>query len=117
MTNIEMTSVHAEVLDKEESCIMKDGSLDSLIKSVERYADHGQSFEIQVQFRGLTFWNMVPKKTIVTVGNTFTGSGEKFRANIINDLTGRILPKRMTLVMGPPGCGECFIPFCLVSAH
>ncbi len=53
---------------------------------------------------------MVPKKTIVTVGNTFTGSGEKLRANIVKDLTGRILPKRMTLVIGPPGCGE-YVPF------
>jgi ABC-type multidrug transport system ATPase subunit len=52
----------------------------------------------------------MPEKKIPTVGLAFRsmimGSGEKHRVNIINDLTGRILPKRMTLVMGPPGCGE-----------
>eukprot|EP01034_Spumella_vulgaris_P003714 gene3714-4760_t len=53
---------------------------------------------------------MVPKKKIPTVGSSFVsmiaGSGKKSRVNIIHDLTGRILPKRMTLVMGPPGCGK-----------
>ena len=111
MTKLEMTTVHSEVADKKENYCMKDGSLESLMKSTETFAEHVKSHEVHVQFRGLTFWNMVPKKTIVTVGSTFTGSGEKFRANIINDLTGRILPKRMTLVMGPPGCGEYFVHF------
>eukprot|EP01034_Spumella_vulgaris_P031175 gene31175-38522_t len=32
--------------------------------------------------------------------------GKKRRVDIVKDLTGRILPKRMTLVMGPPGCGK-----------
>jgi hypothetical protein len=103
------------------SGLMEDGSLEALTKSVERHDDHIHRYEIQVQFRNLTFWNMAAKKTIPTVGSEFLsiflGGGKKERVNIINDLTGRILPKRMTLVMGPPGCGECFILFCLVSAH
>jgi hypothetical protein len=90
--------------------LMEDGSLDALTKSIEKTAEHVHRYEINIQYRNLTFWNMIPKKIIPTVGSSFlsmfTGDGKKDRVNIINDLTGRILPKRMTLVMGPPGCGE-----------
>lgn len=96
--------------DRSLSCLMEDGSLPALSKSVERTAVHDHCFEIHVQYRNLTFWNMVPKNTIPTVGTALRsmimGSGKKHRVNILNDLTGRILPKRMTLVMGPPGCGK-----------
>eukprot|EP01034_Spumella_vulgaris_P025935 gene25935-32445_t len=88
---------------------MEDGSLEALTKSIEKHEDHVHRYEIQVQYRNLTFWNMVAKKTISTVGSSVVGmilGGKKSRVNIINDLTGRILPKRMTLVMGPPGCGK-----------
>jgi hypothetical protein len=92
------------------SGLMEDGSFSALSKAVERTAEHAHRYEIHVQYRNLTFWNMLAKKKIPTVGSSFLsmimGSGKKHRVNIINDLTGRILPKRMTLVMGPPGCGE-----------
>ncbi len=92
------------------TCLMEDGSLHALSRSVERTAEHAHCYEIHVQYRNLTFWSMVPEKRIPTVGSALrgmvAGSGKKHRVNIINDLTGRILPKRMTLVMGPPGCGE-----------
>ncbi len=87
--------------------IMNDGSLEELAKSVEESIRHMQRYEIAVQYRNLTFWNEMPELTIQTVGSVLTGaSGEKKRVNVLNDLTGRILPKRMTLVMGPPGSGE-----------
>jgi len=89
---------------------MKDGSLDALAKSVERITQHTHRYEVLVQYRNLTFWNNLPKKKIATVASSlkgmFLGSGKKHRVNIIQDLSGRILPKRMTLVMGPPGCGK-----------
>jgi hypothetical protein len=98
--------------DRKVSGLMEDGSLSALSEAVERNVEHAHRYEIHVQYRNLTFWNMLPKKRIPTVGSSFfslfTGSGKKERVNIINDLTGRILPKRMTLVMGPPGCGEFF---------
>eukprot|EP01034_Spumella_vulgaris_P029906 gene29906-37037_t len=89
---------------------MGDGSLDALEKSTKLHSDHVQRHEIQVQFRNLTFWNTVPDKVIETVGSTFLSlfgvGGKKHRVDIVHDLTGRILPKRMTLVMGPPGSGK-----------
>ena len=92
------------------NALMADGSLDALAKSTELIMQHTHRYEIAVQYRKLTFWNELPKLTIQTVGSTIAGifgaGGKKERVNIINDLTGRILPKRMTLVMGPPGCGK-----------
>ena len=87
------------------------GTLNSLMKSITSIKDHNQMHEIQVQYRNLSFWNMVPERKISTVGSTlrncFLGSGPKRRVDILKDLNGRILPKTMTLLMGPPGCGKC----------
>ena len=102
--------------------LMNDGSLEELAKSVEESIKHMQRYEIAVQYRNLTFWNEMPELTIQTVGSVLTGaSGEKKRVNVINDLTGRILPKRMTLVMGPPGSGKysinapCIVIYLLIQ--
>lgn len=90
--------------------IMKDGSLTALASSLSRIEDHNKMHEVNIQFRDLTFWNNLPAKTIPTVGSAvkkfFLGDGTKHRVDIIKGLTGRILPKTMTLLMGPPGCGE-----------
>ena len=90
--------------------LMQDGSLDSLAKNFERLKPHTMNYEINVQYRNLPFWNDMPKKSIPTVGSSlkglFLGSGKTERVDIIKDLFGRILPGRMTLVMGPPGCGK-----------
>ena len=93
-----------------EDRIMHDGTLNSLMKSMTSIKDHNQMHEIQVQYRNLSFWNVVPESKIATVGSTlrkcFLGSGPKRRVDILKDLNGRILPKTMTLLMGPPGCGK-----------
>jgi len=90
--------------------LMADGSIDALTKSLKLIVDHTHQYEIAVQYRNLTFWNDLPKQSIPTVWSSVRsmvlGSGKKHRVNIVNELTGRILPKRMTLVMGPPGCGK-----------
>ena len=116
--NIDLPDVISDMkkhLDEKETTVkhvaglMADGSLDALAKSVDLITQHTHHYEIQVQYRNLTFWNNLPKKEIPTVWSSvrkmLVGGGKKHRVNIINDLTGRILPKRMTLVMGPPGCG------------
>jgi hypothetical protein len=90
--------------------LMPDGSLSALEKSVDRIKDFSTQYDINVQFKDLTFWNNVPESRIPTVGSSFKslffGSGPKRRVDIFKNLTGRILPKTMTLVMGPPGCGK-----------
>lgn len=93
-----------------DSGLMKDGSLAALAKSIDRIKEHTHAYEINVQYKNLTFWNALPPKTIPTVGSALRsmvfGSGPKKRVEIFKDLTGRILPQKMTLLMGPPGCGE-----------
>ncbi len=95
---------------RRDGALMEDGGIESLEKSSKGISHHVHRHEIAVQYRNLTFWNEMSKLTIDTVGSTikaiFLGGEKKHRVNIINDLTGRILPKRMTLVMGPPGCGK-----------
>jgi hypothetical protein len=101
-----------ELVGRQESNgLLADASLAALEKVLSRVKDHGFHFEIKVQYRNLTFWNTVPEARIPTVGSTIRsiltcGAGPKRRVNILNDLTGRILPGQMTLLMGPPGCGE-----------
>jgi len=88
----------------------KDGSVTSIETTINRIKQHHMSDEISIQFRNLTFWGMVPERTIPTVGSTLRkmlfGSGPKHRVDILHDLTGRIPSGKMTLVMGPPGCGK-----------
>lgn len=97
----------------EKEGVMKDGSIDALASSMGRVKPHSLNHEIKVQYRNLTFWNNMPKRTIPTVGSAvkelFLGTGKKERVDIVRNLTGRILPGRMTLVMGPPGCGKILL--------
>ena len=106
--------------------MMADGSLVALAESLKATEGHNKMHEVSIQYRNLTFWNTMPKKTIPTVGSSilkmFMGGGPKERVNIIKDLTGRIMPKTMTLLLGPPGCGEtsadisCQISYCILSS-
>jgi hypothetical protein len=94
---------------RSDGLLMVDGSLSALEKSVDRIKNYSTQYDINVQFKDLTFWNSVPETRISTVGSSikslFCGSGPKRRVDIFKNLTGRILPKTMTLVMGPPGSG------------
>mmetsp|Transcript_24221 Transcript_24221/g.24835 ORF Transcript_24221/g.24835 Transcript_24221/m.24835 type:complete len:1388 (-) Transcript_24221:477-4640(-) len=90
---------------------MEDGSLDSLTKALSHITPHMNIPNVDVQFKDLSFWGIVPKTRIPTVGSTFRdlllcGAGPKQRIDILKNLTGRIASKKMTLVMGPPGCGK-----------
>jgi hypothetical protein len=62
----------------------------------------------------LTLLGIVPKTQIPTVGSTVRdlflfGTGPKQRVDILKNLTGRIATQKMTLVMGPPGCGMALL--------
>ena len=90
---------------------MRDGSIDSLTKSLEKIKDHVNLYEIHVQYRNLTFWNAVPLKGIPTVGSALRsllllGATPKRRVDIFRDLTGLFKSNAMTLLMGPPGSGK-----------
>lgn len=116
--NIELPSTASEINllgaeraknEEEEDILMKDGSISALHKVLEKVKDYHNTLEVHVQFKNLSFWRMAPEAQIPTVGSTlknmFLGSGPKQRINVLKDLTGRILRGKMTLIVGPPGCG------------
>lgn len=89
---------------------LPDAEYETLKESFAKIAKLSHIDEYEVQYRGLSFWGMVPKTHIPTVGSVireiFFGAGPKHRTDILHDLTGRIRPRKMTLIMGPPGCGK-----------
>jgi hypothetical protein len=111
-----------QVIRHPEEHVMPDGSFESLNKAVSLLKPLIQIPQIDVQFRDLSFWGLVPKTRIPTVGSTFRdiflfGTGSKQRVDILKNLTGRIATRKMTLVMGPPGCGMILLIHPLLSTH
>lgn len=55
------------------------------------------------------YWLDAPEASIPNVGSSFAkmfmGSGTRHRVDLLKGLTGRILPGKLTLVLGPPGSG------------
>jgi ABC-type multidrug transport system ATPase subunit/ABC-type multidrug transport system permease subunit len=91
--------------------LMQDGSFESLDKTISKLKQYLHILPIDVQYHDLSFWGMVSKTRIPTVGSTLRdlflfGTGPKQRVDVLKNLTGRIASKKMTLVMGPPGCGK-----------
>jgi hypothetical protein len=119
----------------------------SKMKPMSRLQKLISLLDVDVQFRDLSFWGqplslslhpspsphlptrvtslfvgIVPKTRIPTVGSTIRdlflfGRRPKQRIDILKNLTGRIAPKKMTLVMGPPGCGLLPSPLSLYSLN
>jgi hypothetical protein len=85
----------------------KESTLTSFLKNIQK---HRQTFKIQIEYKDLSYWNLIPKKNITTVGSIFKnilcGSEPKHNFFILKNLTGRIAPNKLTLLMGPPGCGK-----------
>lgn len=85
----------------------KESTLTSFLKNIQ---NHRQTFKIQIEYNDLSYWNLIPKKNITTVGSIFRnilcGSEPKHKFFILKNLTGRIAPNKLTLLMGPPGCGK-----------
>lgn len=85
----------------------KESTLTTFLKNIQK---HRQSFKIHIEYKDLSYWNLIPKKNITTVGsifkNIFCGNEPKHKFFILKNLTGRIAPNKLTLLMGPPGCGK-----------
>lgn len=91
--------------------VMQDGSFESLDKTISKLKQYINILPIDVQYHDLSFWGMVSRTRIPTVGSTlkdllFFGIGAKQRVDVLKNLTGRIASQKMTLVMGPPGSGK-----------
>lgn len=66
---------------------------------------------VTVKFKGVNLYNYAAEPTIPSVGGALLGlaglgGGEKRRVDILKDVSGRLAPFKMTLLLGPPGSGR-----------
>lgn len=93
------------------SRVLQIGNKEEILEHLMRLKSLYRSVNVTIKFRNLSFWTMVSKPVIPTVGSTLrkpiTGYFEpKYRFDILKDLNGRFSPSRMTLILGPPGSGR-----------
>jgi len=93
---------------------LKDASEAELRAFLEGQLKLMRDNDIPIEFQDLTFKAIVPlKRTIPSVGTTlksmicfWTNFEPKKEVQILSSLTGRIRPRKMTLLIGPPGSGK-----------
>ena len=95
---------------KDKPILMKDGTIDELRPLLDQIQKYHRKFRTFICYRDLGIWTMSPKSKIPTVGGALLkclcGPGPLNRVDILKDLSGRILPGKLTLLLGPPGSGS-----------
>lgn len=93
--------------------LMKEGSLEELESIVRKNLELLRNLDHSIEFHNLNYSTQIPKKRVVpTVGSlllsilTFWLPQETEQLDILANATGRILPRKMTLLIGPPGSGK-----------
>eukprot|EP00981_Chlorochromonas_danica_P006619 scaffold1439_cov179-Ochromonas_danica.AAC.7 len=99
--------------------VMQKGSIEEIQASLEQAQKVARLPDISIEFHDLCFTTSVPvKREIPSTGQLlkdlfcFWKKTEMKEVAILSHLTGRILPRKMTLLMGPPGSGKsCELPY------
>lgn len=93
--------------------MMKQGSLEELEWIVENNKKLIRNLDIAVEFHNLSYSTEVPKNSVIpTVGSVLFSMltacipKQTETIHILAESTGRILPRKMTLLLGPPGSGK-----------
>lgn len=93
--------------------LLKEGTAEELEGLTEKTKGLLRSMDVSIEFHNLTYSTEVPKeRQIQSVSSTiasmvfFWKTVEKNRLDILANVSGRILPRRMTLLIGPPGSGK-----------
>eukprot|EP01038_Epipyxis_sp_PR26KG_P010860 gene10860-14577_t len=90
--------------------IMKEGNEQEMLAVLAKVKALHRRFYVTIKFNNLGYYTMASKQVIPTVGSelqTFVcGAGPKHRVDILKGITGQIQPKRLTLLLGPPGSGK-----------
>lgn len=93
--------------------MMKHGSIEELETLMEKNKSLIRNLDVSIEFHNLCYSTEVPKnKVLPTVGSTllslftFWLPQPKVKVDILADATGRIQPRKMTLLLGPPGSGK-----------
>jgi ABC-type multidrug transport system fused ATPase/permease subunit len=94
--------------------LVKDGSIEEIETVISAQKEYIRKIDITVEFHNLTYrTNIKSKHEIYSIGSIlknlfcfWKSFDKKIEVNILSDLTGRILPRKMTLLIGPPGSGK-----------
>jgi ABC-type transport system involved in cytochrome c biogenesis ATPase subunit len=97
--------------------LLKQGTIEELQTVINRNRDHMRNMEVAIEYHDLTLSTMKTKASdnvvsISTILKNFFFFWNRFlpdyeqKVLILNHLTGRILPRKMTLLIGPPGSGK-----------
>lgn len=100
-------------LSTEEVRLLQDGNVEELERMIEDRKHLFRPQDITIEFYDLNFHTTVDAdRRIVSVTSvfwnllTFWKPKPQKRVNILANATGRILPRKMTLLLGPPGSGK-----------
>jgi hypothetical protein len=92
--------------------LLKDGTVEEYKILLEQVKKHHRKFTTFVCYHDLGIWTKIARTSIPTVGNELSkcvcGPGPLNRVDILKGLSGRILPGKLTLLLGPPGSGSMF---------
>lgn len=92
--------------------VLQDGNIEEIHQVLENAKKLSRSLDIEIEFHNLTFRTIVSERRINTVASMlqnllcFWRGSEKKEIDILADATSRILPRKMTLLIGPPGSGK-----------
>lgn len=93
--------------------LMKEGTVEELEGLTETTKELLRANDIAIEFHDLKYTTEIPKErkiqtvsTILLSMLTFWKSVEKREIDILAGISGRILPRKMTLLIGPPGSGK-----------
>lgn len=93
--------------------LLQDGNVEELERMIEERKHLFRPQDISIEFYDLNFHTTVDAdRQIASVSTvlwnllTFWKPKPQKRVNILANATGRILPRKMTLLLGPPGSGK-----------
>lgn len=100
-------------IKEENKRLLQDGTISELEAHLEKSQAWNRDTDIPVEFHDLTLAARISNERIISTAGTmlwsmlfFWMSPKKKDIDILSHLTGRILPRKLTLVIGPPGSGK-----------
>lgn len=94
--------------------ILEDGTISEIEELLDQQTEAwSREMDIPIEYHDLTLTSNVPTEQVIPTVLTMLSSMLLFwktpntkEIDILSHLTGRVLPRKMTLIIGPPGCGK-----------
>ena len=98
------------------------GTIEEIEGLLDKYQDYVRPIDILIEYHNLTMSTYINENAEVnSVGSIlksvlyFWQTQEPTKIDILSELTGRILPGKMTLLLGPPGSGKTGKSICMYT--